>query len=122
MRLGGEQTIQVVGEAYREEALERIVMHVQGDRHARRLGAEAVLRPEPDNPHDPNAVMVVIASLHVGYLSREDAARWQPWIAGLARYYSAVVVIADGIVRGGPTNGRDLGRYQVELTMPVLPR
>lgn len=47
----------------------------------------AALVPEPSNPHDRNAVMVQINGQHVGYLEKEDAARYQPvirqvWDAG----------------------------------------
>jgi hypothetical protein len=47
----------------------------------------AALVPEPSNPHDVNAVMVQISGQHVGYLEKEDAARYnevtrQVWDAG----------------------------------------
>lgn len=38
----------------------------------------AELHPEPTNPYDPHAVMVVINGQHVGYLGREDAREYQP--------------------------------------------
>lgn len=31
-----------------------------------------VLEPEPDNPHDPNAVKVVVDGVHVGYIKKVD--------------------------------------------------
>lgn len=30
------------------------------------------LRPEPTNPHDPNAIMVLINNIHVGYVPQTD--------------------------------------------------
>lgn len=38
-------------------------------------GNQIILKPEPGNPHDPNAVAVYdkTGSLHVGYIYREDA-------------------------------------------------
>ncbi len=36
------------------------------------------LTPEPDNEHDPNAVSVRFRDRTIGYLPREDAARYQP--------------------------------------------
>jgi predicted Zn-ribbon and HTH transcriptional regulator len=36
----------------------------------------AVLAAEPDNPYDTNAVAMWIQGLEVGYLSREDAQRY----------------------------------------------
>ena len=40
----------------------------------------AALVPEPSNPHDRNAIMVQINGQHIGYLEKEDAARYQPVI------------------------------------------
>jgi HIRAN domain-containing protein len=37
----------------------------------------AELVPEPENPHDPRAVKVLIGGEHVGYLSRRDARRYR---------------------------------------------
>jgi hypothetical protein len=36
------------------------------------------LYPEPDNPHDRNAVAVIAAGWTVGHLSPDYAAIWQP--------------------------------------------
>lgn len=33
------------------------------------------LRPEPTNPHDPNAIMVLINNVHVGYVPKNDIQR-----------------------------------------------
>ena len=33
---------------------------------------EATLQPEPDNKHDPNAIMVLVRGIHVGYIRRTD--------------------------------------------------
>ncbi len=43
----------------------------------------AQLVPEPDNRYDPNAVSVRINGLTVGYLPREDAARYAPVFSSL---------------------------------------
>jgi hypothetical protein len=37
----------------------------------------AILTPEPENPYDPDAIAVMIEGERVGYLSREDAIRYQ---------------------------------------------
>jgi hypothetical protein len=55
----------VAGAAHRPEALE-------SDEAA--PGRSLSLRPEPDNPHDPNAVAVLLSSgERVGYVPREIA-------------------------------------------------
>lgn len=67
--------VQVVGESHYQDALKAL---------AARLGAEGIftarLVPEPDNPHDTNAVAVVIDEQGggtVGYLAREIARTYQ---------------------------------------------
>ncbi len=47
------------------------------------FAATAALVPEPTNAKDPNAVMVQIAGMTVGYLPREVAPRYQGLLAHL---------------------------------------
>ncbi|GAB3919443.1 hypothetical protein GCM10011575_30470 [Microlunatus endophyticus] len=42
------------------------------------IDTTAILLPEPSNKHDPNAVMVLVQGKQVGYLARDDAARYAP--------------------------------------------
>lgn len=49
----------VLGEAHKPEGAEHVM--------------PALLTPEPNNPHDHNAVAVIIAGQKVGYLSRDEA-------------------------------------------------
>lgn len=71
---GGQQ---VVGERAHMEALRSVV----GSAH-RADGGEhrvvAVLVPEPTNRFDPDAVAVHVDGQRIGYLPREDAARFRP--------------------------------------------
>lgn len=67
----GGSVIGVVGEAQRQDALEKLTGG--RTREAAYLEVTAVLVPEPGNPHDSNAVRVEIEGLLVGYLSRADA-------------------------------------------------
>lgn len=62
---------EVVGESRYQHALEAIVGG-RGERGAQHK-CHAVLRPEPDNPHDPNAVRVEVDGALVGYLPRDTA-------------------------------------------------
>lgn len=75
-------TRDVVGERSHLDAIRRLV----GAEH-RSAGADhnrtATLVPEPDNSFDPLAVAVHIDGVRVGYLSRDDAARYQPVLAQL---------------------------------------
>lgn len=64
-------TLEVVGESHYQHNLERIC----GPRTQDGVDIEtsATLWPENDNPHDENAIKVVIDGLTVGHLRREDA-------------------------------------------------
>jgi len=80
----------VAGESHYQEAL-RALTDTDGATEVR-LEVEAVLVPEPTNPHDPNAVMVQVGGLLVGYLPRQ----------------SAVSLRTDDRRGGGPQPGRGL--------------
>lgn len=40
----------------------------------------ADLFPEPDNPHDPNAIEVVVGGEHVGYIARDRTELYHPFL------------------------------------------
>ena len=50
-------------------------------------GMDAVLLPEPANPHDPNAVAVYMAGGLVGYVPRRIAAVLQPALTAMSASY-----------------------------------
>ncbi|MBB5913587.1 collagen type III alpha [Nocardia transvalensis] len=83
--LWGKQTWhgqEVVGESHYVDAIRRLF--VDGvDEEWTELTATADLVPEPGNPHDSNAVKVVVAGALVGYLPRQDAARYAPVLSTL---------------------------------------
>lgn len=54
------------------------------------------LQPEPDNPHDPNAIKVIIDGEHVGYIKSGSCAHVRKIIN------EGSVVRADCIIGGGP--------------------
>lgn len=64
--------LDVVGESYHRAALRAVMGIDPSTRHGMWIGT-ATLVPEPSNPHDPNAVAVVIDGHHVGYIPRELA-------------------------------------------------
>ncbi|MEJ7817801.1 MAG: HIRAN domain-containing protein [Thermoleophilaceae bacterium] len=77
--LRGHESVNVAGESHYQDALRAI--SGQGEiRH----DTEARLIPEPDNPHDANAVRVEIDGAKVGYLPRDLAPQWAPPLAELA--------------------------------------
>lgn len=69
----GHFDTEVVGESFYAEAFEELFRaHGVGDRDAEWFG-DALLKLEPDNPHDRNAVGVYLEGRKVGHLSREMA-------------------------------------------------
>lgn len=91
----------VVGESHYRDAIAGIVGGTR--REAVKLVTWAALVPEPENPYDPKAVGVRINEAKVGYLSRGDAAAFEPV---LARLTSAGLV---GYGRADIYGGWDLG-------------
>jgi len=67
----GDQWMAVVGESHHADELDRVTGGGVGT-HER----TANLVREPSNPHDANAIAVVVDDLPVGYLSRENAERF----------------------------------------------
>jgi len=74
--LVGGRLINVAGESHYQEALREIVGPTTTAEIA--VDTEALLVPEPSNPHDPNAVMVQIGGKLVGYLPRDEAVAYGP--------------------------------------------
>ncbi len=96
----------VVGESFYQEALQIVAggrsFGTSFDDH---LPVTAVLVPEPENPYDANAVRVdVLAgdkSLKVGYLARENAERYQPFLLEL-REEGRIGTCPARVCGGGP--------------------
>ena len=94
----GSETLEVVGESYRQDNLWRAVgIPMTGKRV--NCKTVAVLVPETGNQHDANAVAVWIKGLHVGYLCREDAASYRPGLERLAA--AGPIALTATIVGGG---------------------
>lgn len=70
----GWQDMEVAGESYRRAEIARVFLGL-----ARPEGGvtmqEATLVPEPKNPHDRNAVKVIVRGEHVGYVPGEASAQ-----------------------------------------------
>ncbi|RAZ83415.1 HIRAN domain-containing protein [Cereibacter johrii] len=109
----GSFPLKAVGESYYADALEKICGRYT--RYGTDLEVDAVLQREPDNPHDANAVAVLIDGLKVGHLPRDQAARvgYQMRSIGLTSARCAARI------RGGwRTNQYDEGGYGVSLAVP----
>lgn len=106
--LPGGCEVQVAGESFHEDAIRAAESSSPGSPLA------AVIVPEPDNAHDPNAVAVYVNGQHVGYLPRETARRAQPAIA-------AFIDAHDGRLPSCPAEIRwhDVGPQVVLLLDPA---
>jgi hypothetical protein len=95
----GTETLEVVGEASYQAALEAIVGRKPSE-HVR-VPVQAVLVPEPQNPYDQNAIRVDIVGQTVGYLKRDDAVRYRPGLLRLIESDGRHVALAGQVVGGG---------------------
>ncbi|WP_106819174.1 HIRAN domain-containing protein [Janibacter massiliensis] len=79
-------TQEVAGENWYDDAFRRLLhghpafATLQGQE----IRDDAVLAPDPGNPYDANAISVRVRGEHVGYLPRDDAARWNGALTHLA--------------------------------------
>lgn len=110
---GGDETLEVVGESHYQNALWEIV----GGRRAERIRCEiyAVLVPAPDNEYDENAIEVRIDGERVGFLSREDAARYHRGLLELMDGSASRLVALHGVIVGGGMRDDGHGRLGVFL-------
>lgn len=70
--------VEVVGESHYQDVFR--ALRAKSDEREQGV----ILAPEPDNPYDPNAVAVQTFQGEIlGYLKREDAARYQPTLLHL---------------------------------------
>lgn len=91
---GGTVGLEVVGESYYQSNIDAL---------AQRLGREivAVLKHEPQNQYDPNAIAVMIGGIKVGHLSRDDAKRYLPGLKALEKAEGQPIALRGRIVGGG---------------------
>jgi hypothetical protein len=87
---GGSQPLEVVGESFYQEALQKIAGLT--NEHVR-IPVTAILLPEVDNQYDSNAISVWVSGLKVGHLSRADAAMFRPGLLNLQRQVGAAIAL-----------------------------
>lgn len=124
----GNTLLEVVGESYRQEHLWALVG--AGRPMPIVQPTLAILWPEPENPHDPNAIAVWIDGGHVGYLSRSSARELLDGLRSLMERHRGLVG-AKGEIRGGGFGIDQPGHLGVflrynptdfGLALPTLPR
>lgn len=111
----GTFLIEVVGESRYQEALEEICGGRTEDGH--RHSVEAYLVPEDDNPHDSQAVLVVMEGNPVGHLDRKTARSFRKALAKVAP--QGTTAKCPGVIVGGwDRGGDDWGHFGVRLDLP----
>ncbi len=113
--VGGTDDLEVVGESHYQASLWRLAG--AEDRSERvRIPITALLVPEVDNPHDPQAVAVWVDGLKTGHLSRADARLYRPGILALHLSEGCPVAVP-GVIAGGGLDGDRKGLLGVFLSV-----
>lgn len=103
-----DYSLAIVGESHRQDVLEEICGG--RDTQSAHLKVTARLVLEDNNPHDAQAVKVILDGHHVGYLSRADARRYRAMPAPPAEVPALIV--------GGWDRGDgNVGHYGVRLAL-----
>lgn len=111
----GSYPTSAVGESYYQEAF--IAICGRPTRSGYEIACEAHLIPERNNPHDANAVKVMINGRNVGHLCRDDAVRFREEMATAGRPGHGARCAAK-IAGGWRTNQYDEGLFGVRLGVP----
>ena len=67
----------IVGESFYVDTIRKIHDKLNGSKTRSEVATQAVLMPEPQNPHDANAVGIYVLNAKVGHLDWETAALYQ---------------------------------------------
>ena len=108
--LVGGRLVNVAGESHYQEALREIAGSAASNREVA-VDTEALLVPEPSNPHDPNAVMVRIDGKLVGYLPRDEAVAYRDTLRALGERGRTALCEARIAGRGGDSGITNLGVF-----------
>ena len=113
--LGGF-SVEVVGESNYQDALGKVC----GGRTEDGVDHDctAVLRAEPTNPYDPNAIRVGVNGLLVGYLNRHAALAFRP-VADRLALEGKVGTCNATIVGGWDRSHGDRGHFGIRLDLGV---
>lgn len=120
--LKGGGRVNVVGEAQRQDAPERLCGGRCEEGWSKPV--DVWLQREPTNPYDANCVEVNVGEAHVGYLSKDDAAVYKGALRSVEE--SGAMAMCRGWIVGGWDRGADdQGKFGIwlELAAPgaVLP-
>jgi hypothetical protein len=105
--------LDIVGEGSYQSALESLAGGKTPD-GPRQTSHVATLFPEPENPHDANAIAVKIEGSCVGYFSREDAILYRPPVRSAASM-GRMIACRARLIGGWDRGGGDVGSIGVRL-------
>jgi hypothetical protein len=117
----GEPRFDIVGENWREAEILAAIGQTSTPRDVEFEGyGKADLVPEPDNPHDPNAISVRVGGHNVGYFPTEAARQYR---AIFGRFVTSEVVPEVrvriwGVTRYVPSRQRDELKSAIRLSLP----
>lgn len=115
---GRGNTYAIVGEASFQPSLLALTGG-QKEEFGVKQDVQATLQPEPSNPHDANAVAVIIKKKTVGYLSKSDA----PVFAAFLKQFGADSALCEGrIVGGWDDRSGNEGLFGVKLSLSWPPK
>lgn len=122
----GQYSVEVHGESHHVSALVEMLgdaaLNPPRGRYERvRVQANVVLCPEPENRFDPNAVMVLSREngAQVGYMTRDDAARYSPVLRDLLDVHRCLGSCHAMLV-GGHHDGQWMIGVYMDLEEPEL--
>jgi hypothetical protein len=95
--------VEIVGESFHQDYIRRIARRVGGGEF------EIILRPEPSNPYDKNAIAVLVDGAVVGHLSKTMAKAWQPML--LAAEGEGFACAGTASIYGGTKDKPSLGVF-----------
>lgn len=112
MPTDGMRRWEVAGEGYRQDALAAIAGPKGGE--GKWVERVARLRPEPENPHDENAIAVDIDGRQVGHLPRDIAKSYGNLVRRVIGQHG--IATCGAVVNGGwRASDTDEGNYGVRL-------
>lgn len=109
---------ETVGESFYQPALDTLCggKCEEGHEHECR----AILQPEPDNPHDDQAVAVLVRGRKVAHLARADARKFRVQMANLGSPGDGgecAAIITGGWLRSRKTGATEEGHYGIALDL-----
>lgn len=112
IELFGHRDLPIVGTSHRQQVLARIAG--ESLRKGEHVAFTALIVPEPENPHDPNAISVTAdGNGPIGYFARRDALRYKAMAQELIR--RDAIGVCEAFLTGGVNDRATIGvRLEIE--------